>query len=367
MTSAPLNAEILLVARESRGCSQKDVALAAGVTQGLISKAENAVATIAPDDLKKIADFLGYPIAIFYEPGQIRGVGSACLYHRKRKTLPATLLKRLDAQMFVRNINVRRLLNGLDIEGDRTFHTLDPDEYGGSPVEVARALRSIWRIAEGPIPNLTALIESAGGIVIFDDFGTRKLFGMSCWAGRDRPLFYLNSAMAPEDIRWTMAHELGHLTMHASAPLGDPELEADDFAGELLAPASVTKPLLRQLDFHQLPTCKQYLRISMKAVIRRAQRLGAIDQAKAVRLYKQYSARGYNTREPYTLSPEPATLIHDAIRVQLAENEYTPETLAEAVRLNYNEFAEKLMGAMAPIAPANIVNLFGDRAPLPSA
>lgn len=356
MSAPTINSDALIVARESRGRTQKEVADAAGVTQGLISKAEHGIATIAPADLAKVAQFLDYPTRFFYEPGPVRGIGSACLYHRKRKTLPATILKRLEARMNVRNLNVSRLLNDLDMERDRYFHTLDPDEYGGSPIEVARALRAAWRIPEGPIPNLTALIESAGGVIVTEDFGTRKLFGMSCWRKNEHPLFFLNSAMPTEVLRWTIAHELGHLTMHAFPPDGDPEEQADAFAGEFLAPESLLRADLRRLSFDRLPALKAYWRISMKALIKRAQVLGSIDPVTATRLYKQYSARRYNVQEPYPLPSEPPTIIPSAIRVHLTDHNYSPEELAEAILLEPDEFERDLLGIVR--SRLNVVSLF---------
>jgi Zn-dependent peptidase ImmA (M78 family) len=366
MTSAAtINAEALIVARESRGYAQKDVADAAGVTQGLISKAENGLAQIAPADIARIATYLGYPERFFYEPGRLREAGSACLYHRKRKTLPAKILRRLDARMYVRNANTGKLLDGLNISAERIFYTMDPDEYGGSPVAVARALRSAWRLPDGPIPNLTTLIESAGGIVIMEDFGTRKLFGMSCWTTKGHPLFFLNAAMPTEDLRWTMAHELGHLTMHATAPDGDAEAQADAFAGEFLAPESLFRHHARKLTFDRLANLKSYWRISMKAVIKRAQAIGAINQQAAVRLYKQHSARGYNTVEPYPLPPEPPTLINRAIQVHLQEHGYSHAELAEAMLLTPDDLARDFL--RAPIAGDNVVSLFRPVASLPTA
>jgi Zn-dependent peptidase ImmA (M78 family) len=356
--SLALNPDILVIARESRGKTQKEVADAAGITQGLVSKAEHGLLPLEAPELAKIAAFLDYPERLFSEGGRVREAGSACLYHRKRKTLPAKILKKLDARMFMRNLNVARLLDGLDIESDRAFHTLDPDEYGGSPVEVARALRAAWRVPDGPILNLTALIESAGGIVLKEDFGHRKLFGMSCWASRGRPLFFLNAAMSTDDLRWTMAHELGHLTMHHIAPDGDPEHEADAFAGEFLAPVRLFKPDCRNLTFAKLPNLKAYWRISMKAVIKRAQAVDAIDRETAVRLYKQHSARGFNTMEPYPVPDEPPTLIQAAIDAHLADMEYTPQDLAEAVLLNPTEFLRDLMGREEVGRPENVVGLF---------
>lgn len=349
MSSAPLNGEVLFVARESRGCTQDDLADAAGVTQGLISKAEKGVATLSPDHVAAIADRLGYPTSMFYEAGPVREVGSACLYHRKRKTLPAKVLKQLDARMFIRNMNVIKLLDGLEIEGSRMFHTMDPDEYGGDPVEVARALRRAWRVPEGPIPNLTALIESAGGIVLLEDFGHRKLFGMSCWTKRGHPLFFLNASAPVHELRWTMAHELGHLIMHGVPTNGDPEKEADAFAGEFLAPVAYFKPAARKLTFDRLPQLKAYWGLSMKGVIKRAQTVGAIDSKTATRLYKQHSARKYNAGEPYPLKPEPPTLVEAAVNVHLAEHGYTRDELAAATLLTSQEFARDFLGEIEPI------------------
>lgn len=360
MSAAPINSEALRLARESRGHPQAAVSEHTGISQSLLSKAESGVVmSLDSSRLHDLSEFLEYPPSFFVEPRRIPEIGSPCLYHRKRKTLPKKLLTQLDARMFVRNINVTHLLNGLDIESDRMFHTLDPDEYGGSAVEVARRLRSAWRVTEGPIRNLTALIESAGGIVRVEDFGTRKLFGMSCWTPHGHPLFFLNSAIPTEELRWTMAHELGHLTMHGTPTEGDQEEQADAFAGELLAPQSIFGPQVRRLTFQKLPQLKAYWRISMKAVIKRAQAIGAIDNTTAVRLYKQHSARGYNRAEPYPLDPEPPTIISEAIRIHLQEHNYTPAELAEAVRLLPGEFQHDFMGIHERSHPHNVISLFG--------
>lgn len=364
MSTAPINSEALRLARESRGLPQADVSRNTGISQSLLSKMESGVVpSIESERLHALSDFLEYPPSFFVEPRQIREIGSPCLYHRMRKTLPKKVLSQLDARMFVRHINVTHLLNGLDIDPDRMFHTLDPDEYGGSAVEVARRLRSAWRVSEGPIRNLTALIESAGGIVLMEGFGTRKLFGMSCWTTHGHPLFFLNSAVPTEDLRWTMAHELGHLTMHGRPSDGDQEEQADAFAGELLAPQSIFGPQVRRLTFQKLPQLKAYWRISMKAVIKRAEAIGMIDRAAAVRLYKQHSARGYTRGEPYQLDPEPPTIISEAIRVHLQEHDYTATELAEAIRLTPGEFERDFLGAHehahGHVHADNVISLFG--------
>lgn len=354
MNANPFNPEALLIARESRGRTQADVSEATGINQGILSKVENGVRPLADDQVTKVADFLRYPVQFFYEPGPLREGKSGCLYHRKRKTLPVKLLDRLDAQMAVRLVNTRHMINGLDIVGARWFHTLDPDEFDG-PENVARALRTAWRVAPGPIPNLVALIESAGGIIVTAPFQTLKLFGMSQWTTRDHPLFFLNADTSVEERRWTIAHELGHLTMHGTPTSEDLEAQADAFAGEFLAPIGMVKPELRALSFGQLPALKMRWRLSMKALIKRAEVTAAVSRTEAVRLYKQYSARRWNNAEPYPLSPEPPTLIREAARVHLRDHGYTVAELADAVRLSTEELEADLLGGDSPPPALSLV------------
>jgi Zn-dependent peptidase ImmA (M78 family)/transcriptional regulator with XRE-family HTH domain len=337
------NYAALIVARESRGRTQADVARAAGISQGLISKAENGIRPLSREHAEKVADHLGYPATLFYESGPIFEGRSGCLYHRKRKTLPAKTLDLLEGRMGIRLINTRHLLHGLEIIGERAFHTLDPEEFGG-PENVAVAFRRAWRVPPGPIRDLVALVESAGAIIVMSSFGTQKLFGMSQWTTRDHPLFFLNADTPMEELRWTIAHELAHLTMHGTPTNGDPEQEADAFAGEFLAPRSLILPDLRGLTFGRLPALKMHWRLSMKALIKRAEVLGAVSRQDAVRLYKQYSARRYNNAEPYPLPVETPTLVREAARVHLEEHGYTLRELADAARLTEDELLGDLLG-----------------------
>jgi Zn-dependent peptidase ImmA (M78 family)/transcriptional regulator with XRE-family HTH domain len=363
MTDRP-NPDLLTAARESRRRSQTEIADAVGVTQGLISKAEHGLVDLSVEQVNKLAAFLDYPVALFYEPGRARIAGSACLYHRKRKTLPAKILTSLNAEMELRRVSVRRLLKGIDIAAQRMFHTMDPDEYGGSPQAVAQAMRAAWRVPSGPIENMTALIESAGGIILSSDFGTNKLMGMSCWESDSPPIFYLNERMATADLRWTLAHELGHIVMHAVPPAGDPEVEADAFAAEFLAPAALVTPDLRRLTFDRLPALKMVWKLSMKGLIVRADRLGTIDRAQATRMYKQYSARGYNDAEPYPLPAELPTIVRSAVDVHQRVHGYSAEEISEGVfYLHAEEFSDRI----APLIDhTNVVSLFSSTAAPPS-
>jgi Zn-dependent peptidase ImmA (M78 family)/transcriptional regulator with XRE-family HTH domain len=336
------NPEALIVARDSRGETQTSVAAAIGVQQGFVSKVENGVHGLSAEQVDAVGHFLNYPPEFFYESGPILQGKSGCMYHSKRKTVPAKIVNQIYGVMAARLINTRHLLHGLELVGQRSFHVMDPDEYG-SPEAVARALRTAWRMPDGPVRDLVTLIESAGGIVLMRSFGTQKFFGMSQWTTVDQPLFFLNSDVPMDVLRWTIAHELGHLVMHSMPTSEDLEVQADAFAGEFLAPRRLILPDLKNLTFSRLPALKMHWRLSMKALIKRAETLGAIDRRSAVKLYKQYSARRWNFAEPHALPIEQPTLIYSAAKVHLGDHGYTIGELAKAIRLSKEELLSEFL------------------------
>src|SRR5205807_9191182 len=129
--------------------------------------------------------------AFLFRHERVRGTDSVCFHHRKRSSMSGRLLTTIEAQMYVAQLTVTRLLDEVEIVAPNALPTLDPDEYDRDPRTVAQLVRSLWKIPRGPIPNLVDVIESAGGVVVFRDFGTQKLDGMSCWPRKGPPLFFV--------------------------------------------------------------------------------------------------------------------------------------------------------------------------------
>jgi Zn-dependent peptidase ImmA (M78 family) len=178
-------------------------------------------------------------------------------------------------------------------------------------------------------------------------FGHRKMFGMSCWTWSGHPLFYLNSEIPMADLRYTIAHELAHLTLHNTPSAGNIEAEADEFAAEFLTPAASIAPDLKGLTIDNAGRLKMHWRVPIKMLIRRADSLGSITRDQATRLYKQYSARGFNAAEPYPIATETPTLLTRAMQVHLEDHKYTRAELLEAIRLaTEDDYRE--VGGMAP-------------------
>lgn len=107
-----------------------------------------------------------------------------------------------------------------------------------------------------------------------------------------------------------MAHELGHLVLHSSEMVVDPEDQADAFAAEFLMPIEVIRPRLRTLRIETLLALKREWGVSMAALIERAYGAGLMKSTQRQTLYKQFASRGWRVREPGSdeLLPETPTL-----------------------------------------------------------
>ncbi len=339
-----VNPEMLILGRESRGLTQSELAKVTSISQGNISKYESGFLSVSEEHLIKIASILEYPKAFFYLSEQRFNFGSSCTYHRKRQTMPIHELKVILARSNVLRINVSRLLNGVEIETDNLFQRLDVADFDGNVEEIVGLVRRGWHVPFGPVSNLVRVIEDAGAIVYVCPFGTRKLDAISQWITGSNPsfppMFLINSDMPGERIRFTLAHELGHIIMHR-IPTDNMEAEADRFAAEFLMPAHDIAPDLRSLSLPNLARLKSYWKVSMAAIIRRARDLEKITPRQYKTLNEQMSKQGYKINEPYPLAIERPSVLNEIIEVYHGDHGYSLAEISELVLLSEGETREK--------------------------
>jgi len=218
------------------------------------------------------------------------------------------------------------------------FERLDVDEYKGGPKEVAQAMRALWQLPPGPIQNLIRVIEDAGGIVIKCDFGTTKVDALSQWLPGYPPIFLVNSAIPTDRMRFTLSHEIGHITMHRT-PTEKMEREADAFAAEFLMPEREIRPYLSCVDIPKLAAMKPFWRVAMSALLYRASELGMIDERRKSYLWFLMGKSGYRMHEPVEIAPEEPTLLRELIEVHQRSLHYGDNELDVAL-LEPGAFAE---------------------------
>jgi len=338
-----VNPAMITLARQARGLNQTELAAAAQVSQGYISKAENGVVDVTPDRLERIASALRYPPSFFAQADRV--TGPVCLHHRKRQSMPVTRLHAIHAEVNIARLQTLKLLHGVEIALEYEFPRMDPDLYG-SPEEIAQLVRAHWGIPVGPLDNVVATIERAGGIVFMNAFDTDRLDAISLWT-LERPFFYVNASIPGDRLRWTLAHEIGHMVMH-SAPSPDQEKEADRFAAEFLMPAAEIRPELAGLSMPRLASLKQRWKVAMQALIRRAHQLGQISDRQQKSFFMRFSQLGYRKHEPVEISPEAPTLIRRVIEVHRKDHGYSVRDLSRATHMLEEEFWARFIPDESP-------------------
>lgn len=335
------NPQMLILARESRGMTQGELANRLECSQGYVSKLEAGIQLIPDELLPALAAHLNYPAEFFLQNDRVFGYGTPCLYHRRQKTIPALVLRRLQALANVVRLHVRNMCRGVEIEFSSDFPRLDIDEFG-TPERVAELVRRYWRLASGPITDLVRVVEAAGGIVVRIAFGTRQLDAVSVWAPGEHPLFLINADSPWDRVRFTLAHEVGHMVMH-TFPSAEMEVDADRFAAELLMPAEDIKLDLANLRFESLAILKQRWRVSMAALTRRAYTLNCISRDQYRRIFTRFSQKHWRLQEPNPIPSEEPTVVRDIIHTHTLVNGLTLSELALLAQCSEHELRERFM------------------------
>lgn len=326
-----VNPHMIVLARESRGLSQAVLAEALDSTQGYVSKIETGVLIVSDEKLEMLCGVLNYPPEFFFQSGPLMGVGISEIFHRKRQDVPQKLLTKIHAGVEIRIRHVAQLMRALELSCN--VPRFDIDEYG-EPEEIARLTRAYWQLPRGPIPDLVQIIESAGGVVVPMDFETSKVDAISRWIAQLPPTFCVNKDTPKDRLRYSLAHEIGHMIMHGN-PSAEMEIEANRFASEFLMPERDIRPDLIGLTLGKLAQLKRYWKVSMAALIHRAKDLGTITAHKARSLWVQMSSAGYKTYEPVELAADgeqPRLLAH-MIDAHLQQLGYTPAQMRRVIPL----------------------------------
>jgi Zn-dependent peptidase ImmA (M78 family)/DNA-binding XRE family transcriptional regulator len=331
-----INCNMIILGRESRGLSQKMLADELGVTQGRISKIEMGLLPISDDLLESLSATLRYPKEFFMQEGALIGVGTAEIFHRKRQSISKKALSKTYAQMEIRLRHVMKLLQSVEIP--ENVPRFDVDSYDGRVEDIARLVREYWRLPRGPVKDLSKTIENEGGLIIPIDLETPQIDATSRWVPKLPPLFFINKNSPKDRYRYSLAHELGHIVMHQYL---NPDLEdqANRYAAEFLLPEREIRADLNNVTLAKLPELKRYWRVSMNAILKRAEDLHTITPNQARYLWTQMSQAGYRTREPIELDVqgEDPFLIKELIETYQDELGYSLKDLSQMLTLHEEE------------------------------
>lgn len=333
-----INRELILLGRQLRKMSQTELAERAGITQGYLSKIEQGL-TDSPDELlPRLSEALAVPESFLCQSDRFYGLPvSVHPMFRKKASLSATSLNAVQAELSLRIMHIRRLLQAVDLKPELALPKLDLDEYNGDIEEIARLVRASWLIPRGPIGNLVEYVERAGCVVIESDLDSAGIDGITLSIPGLPPCIFLNRNRPADRKRFTLAHELGHLVMH-TIPSPDMENEANLFASCLLMPAPDIGPQLSGLSLAKMAALKPIWRVSMASILMRAKTLGRVTESQSTYLWRQMAP--YRLREPDELSfaDERPSVLPELLRLHLEELGYSSAELAGVLHMMPQEF-----------------------------
>ncbi|WP_309079859.1 XRE family transcriptional regulator [Zhihengliuella sp.] len=289
--------DAILVLRRAAGITQEELAARLNITQATLSRYENNLRAPDDDALAALAKVFGVTERFLQHDFTLQGAIAGDAHMRRQKTTKPSDWKRVESRLNALRMHSNFLLERVPLRPRNFVIQVDPFEH--TPQEAATMLRASWRMPIGPVRGLYRWIESAGVVIVEEDFGTHRIDGMSQWAG-DHAVIILNAGLPTDRKRLTAAHELGHLVMHSSYVDPDVEDQANAFAAEFLMPEPAIRPQLNSLSLGKLADLKREWGVSMQAIFERAYRLGKATVEDRHKFYRQLNSRGWKTREPFS-------------------------------------------------------------------
>lgn len=172
----------------------------------------------------------------------------------------------------------------------------------GTADEVERAaaeVRRRWDLGTGPIVNLLGLLEDKG-IKVYETRGIESFEGLSGRFGR-HPFVAVSVDFPPDRVRFTAAHELGHVMCDFTAA-ESPESECHAFGAAFLLPRAALEKRFtttrRKVTMGDLGEIKETYGISLQAIMYRAHALGFVTGRQLRSFRETIKARGWVIEEP---------------------------------------------------------------------
>ncbi len=325
-----INGQMVVLARELRDLTQDELARKIFTSQATIARIEVESDVAVPDArAEQLAAALDVPIKFLQQKEDLIGVGSSAYFYRKKASLSAADMRRIHSIVNLLRIHLKKMLTAVEIVPKRKLPILPVAEYGSS-TNAAHVLRQCWSLPDGPIRNLTHLVESSGALVLSCDFQTNNMDATSIRLAEMPPIIFMNKNVPGDRWRFTLAHELAHLVLH-EVPCEQMEDEADEFASEFLLPSIEMKALFSRMPkirLQDLANQKPFWKVSVAALIERAWHMGEISDSSRRYLWASLKKHGY-PNEPYPIERESPVNQKNVIGYFLEKLQFSAQGLAD--------------------------------------
>jgi Zn-dependent peptidase ImmA (M78 family)/transcriptional regulator with XRE-family HTH domain len=325
---------VLEAVRVSEGITQAELATLSQLSQTLVSNVEARRVPLSDEHSEAFATALKVPPQLLQQ-----SVRPTRILHRTLPSTPARARARLDAELTLARLRVGRLLGHAPADIPRhaasTGVTLASD--------AAKAVRTSWGVAHGPVPDVTRLFEDHGMVCLVRDLSPVGLTAIGDWTPESRPVLLTHTGADPRDQRFAMAHELGHAVMHDSSSR-QAEADATEFAMELLLPRADIRERLSNVRLWHLSDLEEQWGVSATVLALRARDIGAITKTHFIKLRREILDPGTESERAPREHP---TLIATELARRVAAGQ-THEQVAAAAYLDRRTLHQEYLRDATP-------------------
>ena len=289
---AKLVGERIKRARKISGLSLRALAKKVGLSANAISKYERGLMAPSSQVILKISQACGLTPDFFLKPP--RKLEFSPIEYRAHTNLPQ---KKREALFERVRAWLENYLEVEDLLGD--FLDYDPFIKEVSSYEevekVAEELRKKWGLGVAPIANLVSLLEDKG--IKVGLFEMPEKCSAFTFLANGKPIMAGNAIFPGDRLRFSLAHELGHLVLKIKNL--DEEKACSRFAGAFLVPKEIAIGELQKAQgLNELIFLKHKYGLSIQGWIYRAKDLGIISEKEFKRLFQALRAKRWHKKEP---------------------------------------------------------------------
>ena len=288
-------------ARELRGLTQTELANRIGVNQSNIAHVESGVMEASDVLIRAVAFQTGFPVSHFQQDDPPEFTYGSLLF-RSRVAMGAQerrVAYRYGQTAFELAEKLGRRLRTPPLALPRI----------SEPPKIAAAMmRSALGIPpDAPISKLINTLERHGVIILASPVPPVAHDAYSLWAGtnRERAVMIIAAGLPGDRLRFSVGHELRHLTYPATGTRQEIERDADVFSAEFLMPDEAMRAeILPPVTLAGLARLKPKWGVSIQALAKRAVDLAIINDRRYRYLMQQIGMRGWRTSEPPQVAVE---------------------------------------------------------------
>lgn len=301
-------------ARAARGFLKGELADKLGVSSEALRSYENGSVRPLPAKVDIMAEVLSFPPSFFSLPEAKQGDLQVFWRNRKKDTKTSREQTTVRIRWACETFSVLKdyvefpALRLPDLDLPKNWRNVSDEDIE----QAAEACRAEWGLDEYPIPDITLALENIGIPVLAMDIDNSKQFGFCHQdelSGRPFVGHNVRHSSAARS-RFNIAHELGHVLLHAHVQPEDQEdpqafnaieAQAHRFAGALLLPRTAFFREVRYPSIDTFRALKRSWNMTISAQVYRAYNLGMLTPDQMRAQFAMASRKGYNKAmgEPY--------------------------------------------------------------------